>query len=291
MEKKRSLKEIIIGILKIIAFIIAVKILQQIFLIPLSSLSRTCWSHLNGRGLNEPWFITSSFALFLGAFIICLVFIKFIDKKKLSYLRITSVKCTKYLAAGKTIAFVIVVLFTLINVLLANTSLTIAYSSFAKTLFYIVLFAAGIFVLVLYEELVSRGYVLKTLEKHTGTIPAVIVSSLIFSLVHISRPEISALVLINIFLAGVILSLICIHYNSLWAPVGIHFGWNFFLWFFNFPVSEQKWPNPLFKLEYLKHNLVIGSTFGPEGSILLTLILVGAIVYFLVKLKNRQQSL
>lgn len=288
MEKKRTVKGIIIGLVKIIVLILAIRIVQQIFLLPLSSLSRTWWSHLNGRGLNEPWFITSSIALFLAAFIICLVFVKLIDKKPLSFLRVTSVKFKKYIAVGKTIGFVIVLLFTLVNLLLGNVGMTIVYKSLAGTLFYLLLLGVGIFVLALGEELVYRGYVLKTLETHCGIIAAVIISSLIFCIVHFVRPDISMLASVNIFLSGVLLSLICIYYNSLWAPMGIHFGWNFFLWFCNYPVSDQKWPNPLFKLEYVKHNLITGSTFGPEDSLLFTFILVGAISYFLVKYKNRQ---
>ncbi|HPG41528.1 MAG TPA: CPBP family intramembrane metalloprotease [bacterium] len=290
MEKKRTLKGIIIGLVKIIALILAIRILQQIFLLPLSSLSRTYWSHLNGRGLNEPWFITSSLALFLAVFIICLVFLKFIDKKPWSFLRVTPVKLKKYIAVGKTIGCIMVILFTLVNILLGNAGLSLVYTSLTGTLFYIVLLGIGIFVLALGEELVYRGYVLKTLETHCGFVAAVIISSLVFCIVHFIRPDISLPASVNIFLSGVFLSMICIYYNSLWAAVGIHFGWNFFLWFFNYPVSEQKWPNPLFKLEYLKHNLVIGSTFGPEGSILLTLILAGAISYFIFRFKNLDRS-
>jgi len=286
MEKKRTVKEIIIGLVKIIALIFAIRIVQQIFLIPLSCLSRTWWSHLNGRGLNEPWFITSSLAIFLATFIICYIFIKVIDKKPLSFLRVTLVKFKKYIAVGKAIGFVIVLLFTLVNLLPGNVGITIVYKSLAGTLFYLLLLGIGIFVLVFGEELVYRGYVLKTLETQCGIIAAVIISSLIFCIIHFVRPDISLLASVNIFLSGILLSLICIYYNSLWAPVGIHFGWNFFLWFFNYPVSAQKWPNPIFKLEYLKHNLVIGSSFGPEDSLLLTLILVCAISYFIYRFKT-----
>jgi len=285
MEKIKSFKYVLLGFIKIISFIMATIIFQRIALIPLSFISKTYWSQYDGRGLNEPWFISSSIVLFCASFTICLVFLKYVDKKPLAYLRLFSVNYKKYLATGISISFILVVLFTLLNIISGNTKLTIIYSSLTNAFFYFLLLGVGIFVLVVYEELVYRGYVLKTLEYHFGIMTSIIISSLLFSVAHFLRPDASLLAFINIFLSGVMLSIICIYYNSLWVPIGIHFGWNYFLWLFNYPLSSQRWTNPIFKLNYHESNLITGSQFGPEDSIILTIILAIAIGYFLFKYK------
>lgn len=178
-------------------------------------------------------------------------------------------------------------LFTLLNIILGNTRLAIIYSSFSTTLFYIVLLGVGIGVLVLYEELIFRGYVLKTLETRFSAFTAVIISSLLFSAAHFLRPDSSLLAFVNIFLAGALLSICCINYNSLWLPIGLHFGWNYFLWIFNYPISNQRWTNPILKLNYKEYNLIVGSEFGPESSLILTVIFMILVGYLLYRLKSK----
>ena len=52
------------------------------------------------------------------------------------------------------------------------------------------------------EELLARGFVLPILGVRWGTWPAVIVSSLFFSLLHLANPNISAISVLNLFLFG-----------------------------------------------------------------------------------------
>ncbi len=282
--KARSL-----SVVKVISFILANLLLQKLVFIPLSAISVRYWSQYNGRGLNEPWFLASSISILIVAIIITFVFLKYFDKKHWSYLRITSSKSVKYYFSGITISLIIIIVFTLVNLILGNSELMINYNSLSDVMLYVIIIIFGVLATVAFEEIVFRGYVLKTFEVHFNKVTSVILSSLLFSAAHYLRPDASFLAFANIFLAGIVLSIICIYYNNLWAPLGIHFGWNYFLWFFNYPNSDDRWTNPIFKLNYNRENLIMGSKFGPEDSILLTIFLVVSIGCFLFKYRSKDR--
>jgi membrane protease YdiL (CAAX protease family) len=85
-----------------------------------------------------------------------------------------------------------------------------------------------------FEEIAHRGYILPHIEALAGKGPAIILSSVFFSMLHFSwwaEPGFPLhLILIfsfNIFLGGVVLSLS--YYWSgrkLWVPIAFHFAWN-----------------------------------------------------------------
>ena len=136
------------------------------------------------------------------------------------------------------------------------------------------------------EEIVFRGYVMKTIEKHIGVALAVIINSIIFSLSHIWNYNVTILGLFHIFLFGIILSILCIHRNNLWLPIGIHTGWNYALYCFNLPISGYRWYNPILNTANIHKSNWTGSSFGPEDS-LVVLILLLIVLGFIGKNSNR----
>ena len=290
MKRGQRARLVILGILKVVAFIVSMRLLRQLVFIPLVALSAKYWAKYDGRGLNEPWFLSSSIALLLVTIFLCFIFIRFIDKKDWSYIRLRSDNKFKLFVIGILLSFVIVLLFTAVTIIFDAIEINIKLKSLNNILFYLILAFIGTFVLVLNEELISRGYVLKTLESHFNTIFAVIISSFLFSLYHIFRPDTSLLGFFNIFLMGCFVALICVYSNSLWLPIGLHFGWNYSLYLLNFPVSGHTYPNPIFSLKYNEHSLLTGSKFGPEDSIIMTILLSIAVAYIFVKFRKRVNS-
>lgn len=286
MKKEYSVKSIAFGIIKVIAFITSVYLFQQLTFIPIGKISARYWSEYDGRGLNEPLFFSSIFAFLLVTIIVCYLFLKFIDKKDWSYLRVVSSKKSKWFLVGLLLSFTAVLLFVAITLVLNLTEINLTPKSFGYIGFYLLLSPMGIFVAVMDEELIARGYVLKTLETHINPVTAIIATSLLFSLAHIFRPNISFIGYLNIFLMGNLLGIVCIVSDSIWLPAGLHFGWNFLLNFLNFPVSGHKYPNPLFSLEYKEYSFISGSKFGPEDSLLITLILIIAVGFLITKFRR-----
>ncbi|MCE5199925.1 MAG: CPBP family intramembrane glutamic endopeptidase [Armatimonadota bacterium] len=79
----------------------------------------------------------------------------------------------------------------------------------------------------IFEEVIFRGYVFYILLESAGLMPAVVVSSAIFSLAHLLKHRNTPVFFtINAFIFGLILALCRYHTGTLWLPIGLHFGWN-----------------------------------------------------------------
>lgn len=77
---------------------------------------------------------------------------------------------------------------------------------------------------VLFEEYFFRGYLLQSLVVGVGSIPALLLTSILFGLGH--SYEGGMMAILNASLLGVILGLIVLQTRSLWLAVGFHYGWN-----------------------------------------------------------------
>jgi membrane protease YdiL (CAAX protease family) len=143
------------------------------------------------------------------------------------------------------------------------------------------------------EELLSRGYHLQTLESGLNTLWAVLISSVIFSLLHIANPNVQSpwMVIIGITLAGIFLAFSFLRTRQLWLPIGLHIGWNFFEGVvFGFPVSGTE----TYRLTLVRidgPNIWTGGSFGPEaGLVLIPGLLLGFALIYLYTNRRLQKS-
>jgi membrane protease YdiL (CAAX protease family) len=123
------------------------------------------------------------------------------------------------------------------------------------------------------EEIVFRGVVYRILENTFGTLTALIVSSVLFGLMHSTNPGATLFTSTAIALeAGLLLGLAYSATRSLWFPIGIHFGWNFAQGgIFSAPVSGFQFKGILdFRLS--GPEILTGGSFGPEASIVALLV-------------------
>ncbi len=129
------------------------------------------------------------------------------------------------------------------------------------------------------EELIGRGYWLQNLEEgltRSGTSSsgqgldwAVFISSLFFSLAHYGNPGFAWAPLLGLLISGYFLAYAYIRTRSLWLPIGLHIGWNFFEGtVFGFQVSGTE----SYRLILQSVNgptLWTGGAFGPEAGLVL----------------------
>ncbi|MBP9926039.1 MAG: CPBP family intramembrane metalloprotease [Cyclobacteriaceae bacterium] len=136
-------------------------------------------------------------------------------------------------------------------------------------------FGFGFYLLVsVTEEIVIRGYVLNNLREKLRDDYSVIISSLIFSCLHIFNDNFSWIGFSNIFLSGVLLGIFCIKQNTVSGSVGLHWSWNFIQGpILGFNVSGHI-DKGVFGVNPLASNMFTGGNFGAEGSILLTPIIL-----------------
>ncbi|MBT3665111.1 CPBP family intramembrane metalloprotease [bacterium] len=177
----------------------------------------------------------------------------------------------KGLLAGTVLICSGFILLTVLNL----TLIDLTYFSFYDQIFYFFLFT----IVSLNEEIAIRGYILHNLSSSFNKYVALIISSLVFMIMHLGNPNIGILPLVNLFLAGIFLGIYTIHKNNLWFPIGAHLTWNYLQGpIFGFEVSGNK-INSLFEQKPNGHELLTGGNFGFEGSIILTLFLMISIFY------------
>jgi membrane protease YdiL (CAAX protease family) len=141
----------------------------------------------------------------------------------------------------------------------------------------IVLFAMGLNA-AFFEELLFRGVLFRWVEEFAGSWAALLVSSALFGALHMWNPNATWFSSFAIAMeAGILLGGAYMLTRSLWAPIGLHFGWNVtqgLVW--DVPVSgfdvdglvaAQLGGNPIisgepFGLEASVIALVVATTFG-----------------------------
>lgn len=137
------------------------------------------------------------------------------------------------------------------------------------------LYAFGFIIVALEEEFHYRGYALYTLTQGIGFWPAAALLSATFGYSHLGNPGESWLGLINASAGGLFFCLLLRRSGDLWMPIGFHASWDWAQsYFFGVPDSGRSLPGHLFDGSFLGPRWLTGGTVGPEGSVLLTLLLV-----------------
>lgn len=135
------------------------------------------------------------------------------------------------------------------------------------------------------EEMLFRGYVLRNLMESMNKYLALLLSALLFTLMHAANPNLSLIGNINLFLAGIFLGLPYLYTKNLMFPIALHFSWNFFQSIFGFNVSGLD-SYSMFTFQITEKNIWNGGDFGFEGSILAIFLQMVSIYFCFVYFKN-----
>jgi membrane protease YdiL (CAAX protease family) len=119
------------------------------------------------------------------------------------------------------------------------------------------------------EELVFRGAIFRIADERLGTAAALLISSILFGLLHAANPGATLVSTVAIALeAGALLGVAYSASRSLWLPMGLHFGWNFTEGgVFGTAVSGGQ-SHGLIESVLSGPTLVTGGAFGPEASVI-----------------------
>nr|WP_218909210.1 type II CAAX endopeptidase family protein [Nocardiopsis sinuspersici] len=119
------------------------------------------------------------------------------------------------------------------------------------------------------EEVMWRGVLFRIVEGWTGTWIALVLTGVLFGLVHLVNPHASLWGAIAIAIeAGGMLTAAYVATRKLWLPIGLHFGWNLAgSAIFSTEVSGSDTPQGLLDTALSGPMLITGGDFGPEGSL------------------------
>lgn len=126
------------------------------------------------------------------------------------------------------------------------------------------------------EEVMLRGFVLgRMLSEGMNRFVALLLSSALFSAMHLFNPNFAFLPFVNILLAGCLLGASFLYTRNLCFPIVLHWFWN---WLqgpvLGYEVSGTDCGQTLLTLRLKGSDLLTGGSFGFEGSLLCTVLLV-----------------
>lgn len=128
------------------------------------------------------------------------------------------------------------------------------------------------------EEALFRGVPLLALARVFGRGTAVVLIAVVFALVHVANPNVTALGIGNIALAGIFLGLAFYAPGGIWTAWGAHLGWNGTLAALDAPVSGVPFRIPFIDYDPGAPAWLTGGAFGPEGGLASTLALTIAVL-------------
>lgn len=140
------------------------------------------------------------------------------------------------------------------------------------------------------EEIMCRGFLLKSLRKRTSVVMAIMISSTAFVLPHISSlfeaKFLYAIVgIINLYLISIIFSILVLWRSNIWIACGLHSLWNFILYsIMGLSVSgSESISKGVIFFEMKDANIFNGAEYGIEASVITTVVL-GMVLFVIVKI-------
>lgn len=145
------------------------------------------------------------------------------------------------------------------------------------------------------EEVIHRGWLLPVLAAKHKMWVGVLLSSLVFAVLHSLNPNLSPIAVLNLFLFGLFAAFYTLYEGGIWGVFSIHSAWN---WLqgnvFGFEVSGTvPAGGSLLRLQEAGPDWLTGGRFGPEGGLAVTLVLLvacGLLLWLAARRTNREAA-
>ena len=226
-------------------------------------------SKMSEGNIDLNMMISLEYSMIFTMVIMLWLFMRFIDKQPLIEIGFQTVGRLKEFNYGLILGLLIMA-FAYVFLSLIGEIVFENYTFDLQKIFLSIILFIGVSV---FEEVIFRGYMLKNLLESFNPYVALFISSIFFSLIHGSNPNVTTLGLCNIFLAGFFLGASYIFTKNLWFPIALHFSWNFFQSMFGFKVSGLD-SYSIIEFTIPENNMLNGGEFGFESSFLSIIILI-----------------
>jgi len=139
------------------------------------------------------------------------------------------------------------------------------------------------------EEIMVRGWLFPALAKSYSAIAAIIISSGLFAVLHLSNDHVSMIAMFNLFLYGVFAVLYALNEGGLWGIFAFHSIWNWFMGnVIGLPVSGLiPGGASIIETKLVGPEVITGGAFGPEGGIIVSVMLSVAILVLIKMCFNK----
>lgn len=146
------------------------------------------------------------------------------------------------------------------------------------------------------EEIMCRGFLYERLSIHYPRLLAMVLSGIVFSMMHAANNGITSAALFYLFLCGVSFAAADWAAGSIWTPIGIHTAWNFTQnLIYGLPNSGVVSESSVFRAEAVNGNinLIYDPVFGVEGAVpaLIAMIVLTAACVYMCRQADRIKEL
>lgn len=275
---------------KILLFVGLSGIFIFLFSIPLVALVPADQAEAMAAGdmsRTEAWVLNLTYLMVTaGVFLALWIVRRLISKQPLVSAGLGLKNGVREFGEGWLLGMLMVTFGYLLLLLTGMASSTGWHFAFGTFLGWLVLFLLQPF----FEELVFRGYLMSILGRYFNLSVALILSSLVFALVHAWNDGFTSLGFVTISLAGLLFGLLFMKTGRIWLPTGLHAAWNFTQGvIFGFPTSGIR-TYSLTETTTSGPDWLSGGAFGFEGSVLAVLLIVAAIWWYRGSYRQEQLS-
>ncbi len=222
--------------------------------------------------------------------IISLAFISKLGKVKMNDLGFESTKAFSKVLIGMISGFIAISVVSFIIKTIGGVTMTYTFKpeNISTILIGLVLFSFQ----GTYEEIVYRGYLLPHFAKKWGLLIAILVSSILFTLIHAMNPGMTVMPVMNLMIASVVFSLVYYNWGSLWIAGFAHAIWNYSqgLIYGSLISGISVEGSVMTSLPVEGKVILSGGNFGFEGSIVTSLIGIILIVVLSIIAKKKTQE-
>ena len=229
----------------------------------------------------------STALMILGVWIYC----RFLEKRRIPSLGFRKGHILREYLIGIGITFVMISAAALIGLLTGAYSFSLT-PKLSVGLF--LLFMIGYMIQGASEEVLCRGYLMVSVTRRNKPWIAVLVSSLVFSLLHLGNPGFNFIAFVNIALCGASYGLYILKRGNIWGACALHSFWNFFQGnFWGISVSGTGWGQSASILTATAKSgmeLWNGGAFGIEGGLASTVAEVLCLLFVIFLLPANKEE-
>jgi len=277
----KRISHIAIAILMVIGFIILGSLFSDFLLFNL----------ILGNPVLKP--VYKSFYQLVIGFLSMILFlwlwVRFFEGRKFFTIGFTKQNFLKKYLNGFLIGLGMLTLVVGIMIMAGLVKFNVANISFnANTLWIVILMLIGYMIQGGSEEIIFRGWQLQVIGARYKPWLGIVISSIMFALLHGLNKGITIVAIVNILLFGLLLAFFVLRKNSIWAACGWHSAWNWGMSsIFGLEVSGSEKIGSILNLSSSGPDYLAGGIFGPEGSIITTIVLFFGII-LMITLKSKK---
>lgn len=223
--------------------------------------------------------LVSEWSLPLGILVATAISLYWVDGERWSYVKLGAESARPALLARSALLGAVAIALPSL-LLMATGELRTVTSAPGSWWFATGLTFANLLPAAIGEELLVRGYIFAVLRESIGWRWTLIVTSIVFGLLHVPNPGADAESVLLVMLAGFFLGSVLLATGSLYAAILVHFAWNWVMAaVLHTPVSGIAIVAPDYRIVDNGPDWLTGGSWGPEGGLAAAVSMFIAVVY------------